>query len=215
MYEVSVYSTGDEAGLSPAQRTRCARHTTFACDREHPLRGELERYVQEVFNAKHGARVKSFMPTLLALQGRGGQVCGVTGYRFATDEALFLERYLDVPIEEAIRAATNANVSRTDIVEVGNLASLRCKAAVHLVALLPRLLVDKGRSWVVFTATEGVRTILERFGAPVYELAPARAERVAGLGDEWGEYYRSDPRIMAGYLPSGFRLPGFERPVAR
>lgn len=209
-----MYSTGEHPELSASFGTRCTRHTTFACDREHPRRAELERYVQQVFSAKHGARVKSFMPTLLALQGGGGQVCGVAGYRFATHESLFLERYLDVPIEAAIRTATHASVSRADIVEVGNLASLRCKAAVHLVALLPQLLVNKGCSWVVFTATEGVRTILDRFGAPVYELAPARAERVAGLGDEWGEYYRADPRIMAGYLPSGLRLPGFARRIS-
>lgn len=187
----------------------CLRHALIACDRNHPRRNELEHYVQQAFALKHAAQVRSFMPMLLALQGRGGRLCGVTGYRDAATEDLFLERYLDRPVQDAIAEASGACVSREQVVEVGNLASLRCRAAVHLVALLPQHLMQYGRHWVVFTATQGVRNILQRFRAPLYELAPARAERVAGLGDDWGCYYQTDPRVMAGYLPDGLRLAGF------
>lgn len=149
------------------------------------------------------------MPMLLALQGRGGRVCGVTGYRQAGIEDLFLERYLDQPVQHAISAASGVHVNREQVVEVGNLASLSCRAAVHLVALLPQHLFQQGRRWVVFTATQGVRHILQRFRAPLYELAPARAECVSDLDDDWGSYYRTDPRVMAGYLPDGLKLAGF------
>jgi hypothetical protein len=169
----------------------------------------LERYVQQAFALKHSAQVRSFMPMLLALQGRGGRVCGVTGYRQAGVEDLFLERYLDRPVQHAIAAASGTDVNRAQVVEVGNLASLSCRAAVHLVALLPQHLMQQGQRWVVFTATQGVRHILQRFRAPLYELAPARAECVSGQGDDWGSYYRTDPRVMAGYLPDGLKLAGF------
>lgn len=189
----------------------CSGHELIACGVEHPRRRELECYVQQAFALKHAAQVRSFMPMLLALQGRGGRVCGVTGYRQAAADDLFLERYLDRPVQHAITiaAASGERVDRSQIVEVGNLASLSCRAAVHLVALLPQHLLQQGRRWVVFTATQGVRDILQRFGAPLYELAPARAECVSGLGDDWGSYYRTDPRVMAGYLPDGLKLAGF------
>jgi hypothetical protein len=181
----------------------------IACAADHPRRNELECYIQQAFALKHAAHVRSFMPMLLALQGRGGRVCGVTGYRQAAADDLFLERYLDRPVQHAIAAASGAHVDRAQVVEVGNLASLSCRAAVHLVALLPQHLLQQGQRWVVFTATQGVRNILQRFRAPLYELAPARAECVGDLGDDWGSYYRTDPRVMAGYLPEGLKLAGF------
>jgi hypothetical protein len=46
----------------------------------------------------------------------------------------------------------------------------------------------------------------------MYELASARAERVAGLTDDWGRYYQADPRVMAGYLPAGLKLARFHEP---
>lgn len=202
-------TTVSHAIAGEGESQACPRHTLMACGVGHPRRNELERYVQQAFALKHAAQVRSFMPMLLALQGRAGRVCGVTGYRHAALEDLFLERYLDQPVQHAIAAASGANVQRAQVVEVGNLASLSCRAAVHLVALLPQHLLQQGQRWVVFTATQGVRHILQRFRAPLYELAPARAECVGGLGDDWGSYYRTDPRVMAGYLPDGLKLAGF------
>jgi hypothetical protein len=184
----------------------CSRHTLIECDRDHPRRGELEHYIHRAFSLKHSAHVCSFMPMLLGLQGRDESICGVTGYRHAAMEELFLERYLDQPVQRAIAAASGAPVSREEVVEVGNLASVRCRAAIHIVTLLPQYLLHRRYSWIVFTATQGVRNILNQLQAPMYELAPARADRVAGLKEDWGRYYDTDPRVMAGYLPNGLRF---------
>jgi hypothetical protein len=37
------------------------------------------------------------------------------------------------------------------------------------------------------------------------ELATASRDRMDNA-DEWGRYYESDPRVMAGYLPDGIGL---------
>jgi hypothetical protein len=162
--------------------------------------------VQRAFALKHDASIRSFMPTLYALQGRDDRVCGVAGVRSAATEPLFLERYLSRPIESTLARRVGQQVTREQIVEVGNLSSLSCRAAFHLVALLPRLLIDRGHSWVVFTATDAVRGILNRFNAPVIELSDATQDKVADLGDEWGRYYECDPRVMAAWLPHGLSL---------
>lgn len=182
---------------------RCRRHTLVTYERDHPRRTTVEDFVRHAFALKHGARIRSFMPTLFALEGSEQRVCGVAGIRSADAEPLFLERYLPRPIELVLSDRTGAPVKREQIVEVGNLASLSCRAAFHLVALLPRLLNERGHLWVTFTATDVVRDILGQFKAPIMDLSSATADKVAGLGDDWGRYYESDPRVMAAWLPHG------------
>lgn len=171
-----------------------------------PGRPELESFIREAFARKHGARVQSFMPTLAALRNASGQLCSVAGLRSADEESLYLEAYLAEPVDAALAARALRPVARAEIVEVGNLASGGCRAARHLVAMLPQLLLDRGHRWVVFTATAGVRRILESLDAPLVELAPATAAQVASRGDDWGRYYAADPRVMAGHLADGARL---------
>jgi hypothetical protein len=129
-------------------------------------------------------------------------VCGVVGFRNAAAEPLFLERYLDKPVELALADQVGGQVARERIVEVGNLDSLSCRAACHLVAALPRILLADGNQWIVFTATSAVRGMIAKFRAPVIELARATRDRLEDA-DEWGRYYDNDPRVVAGYLQNG------------
>jgi len=184
----------------------CNRHELTVCGQRDSRRDELEAFVRTAFARKHGARVCTFMPMMFATRNEAGRLCGVAGFRSAASESLFLERYLSQPIEQAIAAASGRQVNREQIVEVGNLAGVSCRAAVRLVLQLPQLLLERGQQWIVFTATDAMRHLLAGYGAPLIELAPAQADRVAGLGDEWGSYYQTDPRVMVGYLPDGLAL---------
>lgn len=198
-------ATGHERPLAESGR-RCQRHELSLYQPEDPRREELEQFVREVFEAKHGARVCSFLPSLLALRNHEGAVCSVAGFRCAAGQALFLERYLDEPIEHVIAAAAGQPISRSQIVEVGNLAGASCRSAMRLVLDLPRILLDRGHRWIVFTATDTLRQLLESYNAPLLDLAAASATRAQTTGDEWGRYYESHPRVMAGYLPDGLLL---------
>lgn len=171
-----------------------------------PDRNELEAFVQAAFHRRHGAHVASFMPTLLGLKDGAGQVACVTGYRGAASGRLYLEHYLDRPVEEELSARLGRRVTRSAIVEVGNLAGSSCRSAIRMVTLLPQHLLGLGHEWIVFTATSAVYGILQSVGAPLTELAVADPMRVAGTVDHWGVYYRQDPRVFAGHLPAGLRL---------
>jgi hypothetical protein len=172
-------------------------------------RAELEAFVGAAFKRGHDATVTSFMPTLLSFRDRAGELRGVVGLRGAVPQPLYLEQYLEKPVEAAIAAATGHPVRREQVVEVGNLAGANCRAAMRMVALLPGYLLSRDYRWIVFTATSTVRGILEGFGAPLVELARADGARVAGSPDRWGRYYEKDPRVLAGYLPASLRIPGF------
>jgi hypothetical protein len=174
-----------------------------------PQRQELEAYVRSAFARKHSADVQSFMPSLVSFRDAAQTLCGVVGLRPAAQNALYLERYLDAPVEQALTAATGAPVGRDQIVEVGNLAGRNCRAAMRMVAQLPAYLLGQDYRWIVFTATSTVREILLGFGAPLVELARAEHARVAGGLDDWGTYYETDPRVFAGYLPDSRRIAGF------
>lgn len=176
-----------------------------------PERAELEAFVRDAFQRKHEASVTSFMPTLLSFRDGDGQLRGVVGVREAGHAALYLEQYLQQPVEAAIAVAAGRPVRRGQVVEVGNLASRNCRTAMRMVASLPSYLLARDYQWIVFTATSAVRGILESFGAPLVELARADGARVAGSGDHWGRYYDSDPRVLAGYLPASRWVPGFRK----
>jgi hypothetical protein len=176
-----------------------------------PGRAAIEQFIADRFSSVHRARVCSFMPSLVGLTDRAGALRCALGYRPAADDSLFLEQYLDSPIEQSIRAAAATHgpargpINRQGIVEVGNLAGRGCRMAMYLVAQLPRFLLDRGYSWITFTATQRVRDILQTFDAPLIDLGPADPARLQRRGDDWGDYYQSEPRVMAGWLPHGLR----------
>jgi hypothetical protein len=174
-----------------------------------PERAELESFVSAAFKRGHDATVASFMPTLLSFRDRSGELRGVVGLRTAVPQPLYLEQYLEQPIESAIATTTGDAVRRDQIVEVGNLAGANCRAAMRMVAQLPAFLLARDYRWIVFTATSTVRGILEGFGAPLVELARADGSRVARSPDRWGRYYEKDPRVLAGFLPASLRIAGF------
>jgi len=161
-------------------------------------RSETEAFIARVFDRAHGARVTRFMPLLLGLRDRGGRLAAACGLRAAGGGPLFLEHYLDAPVERAIGAAVPIPVSRTRIVEVGNLAVAPPASARALIAALTDYLVPTPFEWVVFTGGPALRNAFARLGVPLAQLAAARIERLPEPARaDWGTYYDSGPTVCA------------------
>ena len=173
----------------------------------HPQRHAAEAFIAGGFLRSHNACVRSFLPELLALQDPSGCIHAVVGCRRANEESLFLERYLDLPIERCLSLRSGLRVERSQIVELGNLACRNAGMARLFISVLPRYLLDHDALWITFTATAVVRKLIAETRASLLDLAPARAERVADGIDEWGRYYSTDPRVLAGYLPAARSYP--------
>lgn len=157
----------------------------------------MEAFIREGFQRTHGAQVRSFMPVLIGLRDRGGRIIGAAGYRPAAREPLYLEQYLDGPVEEAIaRTLLLQPVNRSDVAEIGNFACTDCTCAMTLIGILAEFLLDQRHHWVVFTATHTIRRITRRLGIGLTELKRADRARVDSGQDQWGEYYSADPRVM-------------------
>jgi hypothetical protein len=183
--------------------SRARPWTIEVCSPNAAGRGELEAFIQDGFQRKHGAAVRSFMPVLIGLRDAAGALVGAAGYRPAARERLYLEQYLGEPVEALVtRRFPAAPVARADVAEIGNFACRDCATAMGMVEVLAEFLLDQRNRWTVFTATRTVRGIMRHLGIGLSELGRADKSRVVVAGDDWGSYYSTDPRVMLGYVPS-------------
>jgi hypothetical protein len=169
-------------------------------------RAALESFIRQRFAEHYQARVRHFMPCLLGLHDRNGEVQGAVGLRSAQRRPLFLERYLDEPIEQAVSQRCGREVTRTEIVEVGNLAAFGNASARLLIVALTDLLVAQGFRWVVFTGTPALLNSFQRLALDPLPLGLADPTRMGEELADWGSYYASRPQLMAGEI-----LPGHQR----
>jgi hypothetical protein len=172
---------------------------------DDPARAVVESYIARRYSRCHGARIAAFMPHLLAATA-GDRVAAALGLRPAQTIPLFLETYLDTPIETAVAAHLCQPVERTQVVEIGNLAASNRRAGQLLVALLIAGLRGAGFRWLVFTATRQVRERVAALGLPLHALAAADPARLGDARGAWGRYYDAEPWVMAGDLALGVTL---------
>ena len=160
----------------------------------------LADFVLHAYVARFGARAPAIMPELCALLDTGGHPVAVAGFRNAARDSLFLEQYLDMPIEAAITAATGGSALREEIWEVGNLATHCPGAARYFVSAAADKLVLRGATWAVFTGTRRVVAVFRRLGIPLLTLAEASPDRIVDGGRGWGDYYSHAPRVVLGQV---------------
>jgi hypothetical protein len=171
----------------------------------HPQRASFEQFIAARFERAHGAHVTHFLPHLLGVRDALSRWKAASGYGAAIDGPLFLEQYLDKPVEEVLTAATGWPVHRIQIVEAGNLTAVSPGMARALIPQVARHLHRLGYRWVAFTATREVRNTLHRLGLKPLRLARADPARLRDAGRSWGRYYQHDPLVMAGKISLALR----------
>lgn len=145
----------------------------------------------------------------------GGKLCATLGYRRAHRETLFLERYLDLPVEQCLAAVLGRDVARKDVAEIGSLAS--CNAAA-MISLWSKTANDLGGEAEIAVAvlTAPLRRMFGRLGVNLVTLAKADPERLGTERANWGSYYENDPVVCAGLVAEGqARLARFAARIER
>lgn len=171
---------------------------------DEPLRPVFEAFIQQRFRKAHGADIRHFMPELFGVNNASGGLCAVAGVRQASREQLFLERYLDEPIDPLISAAADCAVDRAGIVEVGNLAASDTGSARMSIIAITYLLAMGGLEWVAFTGNIGLVNSFHRLGLKPVTLCAADPARLGEDRHAWGSYYESKPWVHVGNIRSGF-----------
>ena len=167
-------------------------------DERAAQRARVERFIQAVYRRRYGARIAAWAPVLVALEC-GPDILAAAGYRPA-GEPLFLERYLDAPVEACLRVHARPAPPRERVVEVGHLAAVRLGAGRRLMPLLGRHLAAAGFEWVVSTATRELRHLFRRMGLSPVVLGEADPERLGADAAHWGTYYAHRPLVVAGSI---------------
>jgi hypothetical protein len=185
-----------------AAATQAMRHTVVGT----PGREVAEAFIASTFCTRYGATISSFAPNLMVLEQDRG-IYAAAGWRCAGDEPLFLETYLDHPIEDLLARTAGHPVARHGIVEVGHLSSTRRGGSVDVIAGLSRHLARLGFEWVVFTATAELISIFSRLSLPLLALAPADPARLGAAADAWGTYYDTRPVVVAGPIRLALQRP--------
>ena len=172
----------------------------FALHNIHsPQRRALETYVAQQFDCAYGATITEFLPELVSMQCQG-RFSAVAGIRPALDGDLFIEQYLDEPVERELSRLLQTVVSRSDIVEIGNLVSTHRGACQLFFTLHATVLHEAGFKWATFAATDQVQKIVDKLNFVTVDLGVADP---ACLGEDvtrWGQYYDTSPTVRAADL---------------
>ena len=190
----------------PAARPGDHRPPLTIVDPRHPERAAVESFIQRIYAACYGAQVHDFMPTLVALRDDDGQLVAAAGYRGAGEQPLFLERYLDRPVERLLAEGQAAAPARGRIVEVGHLAAARAGQGRRLILQLGPHLAGQGFDWVVSTLTRELHHLFLRLGIVPVPLGRADPALLGPDAAAWGSYYAHHPLVLAGQIAPALQV---------
>lgn len=161
-------------------------------------RQEVERFIAAVFYQTYQAKLDSFMPELIALRDQNGVLMAAFGIHPAGEGPLFLEQYIDMPIEELCMLKLGRFISRKQITSIGNLAVANPRNAGVLIAHIIKYSLEIGIQWCVATAHHSLQNGLIKGGRDVYPLHVADKTRLSKNElAKWGHYYDKQPEIVA------------------
>ena len=152
----------------------------------------MEQFIKEGFDRAYNAQVSEFSPDLIYVED--SRIRAALGIRSAR-ASLFLEKYLDLPIEHYV--SSSSIVPRSRIAEIGNLCSSNRRYTLALFIAAAAILEQRNYTHAVFCATQQVATIIESSGVELCRIAPASGNRLGAKLAEWGSYYETEPTIVS------------------
>jgi hypothetical protein len=184
---------------SNSAKAQAERHFTVRFSKyDSADRNEIERFIIDTLHHTYGADIKRFKPYLMSLRDQDNKLIAVCGLHSAATERLFLESFLDKPIEALLSEHTGTPVKRGDIVEIDNFSVEELGMTRHLVTAINDQLYFTAKQWAVLTATPALRDVFIELGIHPEILADtdinllSSEDRIA-----WGNYFEQKPLIMA------------------
>ena len=173
---------------------------------DSPERDAVERFLENEFSRAYMANITQHYPTLMSVQDEDRNILGALGFRYADQETLFLETYLDAPVEQLVSSAYEKQILRREIVEVGSLASHGNGSSIFLFTALTAYMTYQGLNYITVTATDFLHRYFTMLGLHSFTLGVADQSRLPDGGASWGSYYDTSPRILAGSI-----MPSYEK----
>lgn len=160
-----------------------------------PIWNTAADLVLERFSEAFGATRRPNPDLFLAAQDQdSGDVLACVGVTFGLGKTFFAEHYLPASAEQVIAEHTGTPCERTEVIELGSIASAGHRAGSEIIKVLPRFAEEHHLKYGLFTANVDLATALDRIGFPFEPLATARIERLPeDSRSGWGTYYEHEP----------------------
>jgi hypothetical protein len=156
-------------------------------DNHSAQRNKVEAYISNQFYKNHQAVVNSFL-------------------RLAdSEQALFLEQYMDAGADTVIGQLLNSHVARNKVAEIGNLTSSYPGSSQMLFVLIVSILHKLDIEWALFTATDQVQSMIAALNIDCIEICEAQAAQLADSADCWGSYYSNKPKVITGNIAKAYQ----------
>lgn len=167
-----------------------------------PARDAVESFIKSIYRKSYSADIAVTYPTLMSVRDEKGDILAAAGFRCAHEEPLFLEQYTGSPIEDVMSTLYGHTTLRTDIAEIGNLASRGSGASIFLFAAIASYLLNLGISYATVTGTDQLHRRFESMGLNPHVICNAARDKLNCEQKSWGTYYDTQPRVLAGSLES-------------
>ena len=169
-----------------------------------PEREKVEGFIRQIYAKSYHADIDIHYPTLMSVRTAGGNILSAIGFRYAAEELLFLEHYTGRPIEECLSERYGKRVERSEIAEIGNLASLGNGASIYLFAALSSYLNARKIHYATITGTAVLHERLCKLGLEPRGVCAAEAALLPGEESaRWGSYYEQHPQVLCGSVEEG------------
>lgn len=167
---------------------------------------EVKLVISDVYHKYYKAEIMPDYPEFMAILDQHNQIICAVGFRSALNNDLFLEQYLDKPIEEYLSNIHQTTINRQEIVEIGSLASTQKDTAKFLFIALVAYLRKKNFKYPVLTGTKHLLRTFRYMGLSPIIIAEAKQEKLLDKTINWGSYYTCNPQIVTGDLGSSFEI---------
>jgi hypothetical protein len=202
--DTRIPDRGDRAGVADRVDGSIRANGLEILPSGHRGRAELQQFIADAYARAYGAHVRHFARTLVGLRHPDSRWNAAVGYTLAGPAPLYLEQYLDQPVEVAVTERVGVPVRRDQLVEVSNLAAASTGAAREIIVRMTALLNRLGRSWVVLTSTKALLNSFARLDIRPILIALADPCRLPDGGASWGTYYASQPWVVTASIPLGY-----------
>lgn len=168
-------------------------------------RGGAEQAVKRIFRQVYNADISDFSTLLITAESEQN-IDAVIGLRNAGQAPLFLESYMDQPIEQILVKQHGLSITRDNLIEIGNLVAIRSGTSRQLFIMLAFALAKAGVEWVTFTATAQVEQLLTKLGLAPVAICKAQHQAVVNGESSWGSYYENPPTVCYGNVKQAIEV---------
>lgn len=170
------------------------------CGPGAPGRQLIEDFIALAYEHEFDASIKVNYPILIGLCDKAGRIRAGVGMRMASCENLFLEQYLDLPVEITLGQNLPRQVERDAIVELGSFASTGLNMSLYLLAAAAAYLATRGYEFGLVTATDKMNRLFKIFDFHTQVICRAQKHDLVDQAMNWGTYYSQNPRVIAGSI---------------